>query len=316
MDIAALSERVFSVGQNHRSQRLIKAFRRCAGGQEHRFPCECRSAFCIFGTERSRQVNDDRYHLYTAAGRQWGSQDQRIHFGKDDFAIRSDIGVVFQTNLLDKLLTVKENLEVRGSFYGLSKSEWEPAFLRATQAAGVTEFLDRPYGKLSGGQKRRADIARALINTPKILFLDEPTTGLDPQTRKNVWDTIRKLQAEHGMTIFLTTHYMEEAASADYVVIIDEGEIIAEGTPDALRERYSSDVLKMRTETSSEVSRILDAHQVQYEVQKDLFRVKLAKTLDALPILEQCKTYLTYFEVVAGSMDDAFIAITGKQVQE
>ena len=236
--------------------------------------------------------------------------------GKDDFAIRSDIGVVFQTNLLDKLLTVKENLEVRGSFYGLSKSEWEPAFLRATQAAGVTEFLDRPYGKLSGGQKRRADIARALINTPKILFLDEPTTGLDPQTRKNVWDTIRKLQAEHGMTIFLTTHYMEEAASADYVVIIDEGEIIAEGTPDALRERYSSDVLKMRTGTVSEVSRILDAHQMQYELQKDLFRVKLAKTLDALPILEQCKTYLTYFEVVAGSMDDAFIAITGKQVQE
>ena len=236
--------------------------------------------------------------------------------GKDDFAIRSDIGVVFQTNLLDKLLTVKENLEVRGSFYGLSKADWESAFLRATQAAGVTEFLDRPYGKLSGGQKRRADIARALINTPKILFLDEPTTGLDPQTRKNVWDTIRKLQEEHGMTIFLTTHYMEEAANADYVVIIDEGEIIAEGTPDALRERYSSDVLKLRTEALAEVRSILDAHQAQYEVQKDLFRVKLAKTLDALPILEQCKTYLTYFEVVAGSMDDAFIAITGKQVQE
>lgn len=121
--------------------------------------------------------------------------------GKDDFAIRSDIGVVFQTNLLDKLLTVKENLEVRGSFYGLSKADWESAFLRATQAAGVTEFLDRPYGKLSGGQKRRADIARALINTPKILFLDEPTTGLDPQTRKNVWDTIRKLQADRKSVV-------------------------------------------------------------------------------------------------------------------
>ena len=146
--------------------------------------------------------------------------------------------------------------------------------------------------------------------------MDEPTTGLDPQTRKNVWDTIRKLQEEHGMTIFLTTHYMEEAANADYVVIIDEGEIIAEGTPDALRERYSSDVLKLRTEALAEVRSILDAHQAQYEVQQDLFRVKLGKTLDALPILEQCKPYLTYFEVVAGSMDDAFIAITGKQVQE
>ena len=214
-------------------------------------------------------------------------------------------------NLLRQLAYAQERLEWLGGY------DYESQTRKIAYGLGFTdEDLTKPASDFSGGQKTRINLAKALVRRPDFLFLDEPTTGLDPQTRKNVWDTIRKLQAEHGMTIFLTTHYMEEAANADYVVIIDEGEIIAEGTPDVLRERYSSDVLKMRTGTVSEVSRILDAHQMQYELQKDLFRVKLAKTLDALPILEQCKTYLTYFEVVAGSMDDAFIAITGKQVQE
>ena len=234
--------------------------------------------------------------------------------GENDFDIKSIIGVVFQTNLLDKLLTVRENLDVRGSFYGIPTSGLETAMLRATEAAGVTGFMDRPYGKLSGGQRRRADIARALINTPKILFLDEPTTGLDPQTRKNVWDMLRKLQAEHGMTIFLTTHYMEEAASADYVVIIDEGEVVAKGTPDELREAYSSDVLKLRSDRMAEVTRLLDSIPVRYELDQDVLKVKLDRTIDAIPILEKCKAYVSYFEVISGTMDDAFIAITGKEL--
>lgn len=234
--------------------------------------------------------------------------------GEDDFDIKSIIGVVFQTNLLDKLLTVRENLDVRGSFYGIPTSGLETAMQRATEAAGVAGFMDRPYGKLSGGQRRRADIARALINTPKILFLDEPTTGLDPQTRKNVWDMLRKLQAEHGMTIFLTTHYMEEAASADYVVIIDEGEVVAKGTPDELREAYSSDMLKLRSDRMDEVTRLLDSIPIRYELDQDVLKVKLDRTIDAIPILEQCKPYVSFFEVISGTMDDAFIAITGKEL--
>jgi len=147
--------------------------------------------------------------------------------GKQDDKIRKNIGIVFQDNLLDNLLTVKENLYTRGSFYGLSKKELLVAVEKAARAADVESFYNRPYGKISGGQRRRADIVRALVNTPKILFLDEPTTGLDPQTRKSVWDTIRNLQKGTGMTVFLTTHYMEEAAKADYVAVIDNGQISA-----------------------------------------------------------------------------------------
>ena len=149
--------------------------------------------------------------------------------GKNDDKIRQCIGVVFQDSILDNLLTVKENLFTRGSFYGMTQKQLAEAVKKAAEAADVLSFINRPYGKLSGGQRRRADIARALVNTPKVLFLDEPTTGLDPQTRKSVWDTIRNLQKDTGMTVFLTTHYMEEAAGADYVAIIDNGLISAKG---------------------------------------------------------------------------------------
>ncbi len=135
--------------------------------------------------------------------------------GHEDGAIRASIGAVFQDNLLDNLLTVEENLRTRGSFYGLKGKTLEAAAKKAAEITGVTELMKRPYGKLSGGQRRRCDISRALVHTPKILFLDEPTTGLDPQTRKAVWETITSLQKETGMTVFLTTHYMEEAAGAD-----------------------------------------------------------------------------------------------------
>lgn len=120
----------------------------------------------------------------------------------------------------------------------------DAAVRKAADATGISELLNRPYGKLSGGQRRRCDIARALVHTPKILFLDEPTTGLDPQTRRSVWETVTRLQRETDMTIFLTTHYMEEAAEADYVVVIDNGVIAAKGTPTALKESYASDKLK------------------------------------------------------------------------
>lgn len=154
--------------------------------------------------------------------------------GKEDSKIRSSIGVVFQGHHLDDLLTVRENLLSRGSFYGLQGKALHEAVEQAAQEAEVTDFLHRPYGKLSGGQRRRADIARALVNRPQILFLDEPTTGLDAQTRRNVWDRIHELQKEKGMTVFLTTHYMEEAASADYVIVIDHGKIAAKGTRPSL----------------------------------------------------------------------------------
>ncbi len=235
---------------------------------------------------------------------------------KADQDIRKSIGVVFQESILDSLLTVRENLEMRASFYGLHGGNLRSAVKKAAAAAEVESFLDRPYGKLSGGQRRRADIARALVNTPKVLFLDEPTTGLDPQTRKSVWDTIRSLQMKEGMTVFLTTHYMEEAAGADYVAVIDSGLITAKGTPAELRDRYSSDHLKIEPKDMDTLQAYLNEKSIAWSEAGGMVSVSLKKTTDALPILKDCEELISVFEVIAGSMDDAFIAITGKGIRE
>jgi multidrug/hemolysin transport system ATP-binding protein len=236
--------------------------------------------------------------------------------GKEDDKIRPIIGTVFQENVLDRLLTVKENLIIRGSFYYSNRNDLMAAVDNAAQSTGVTAYLDRPYGKLSGGQRRRADIARALVNTPKILILDEPTTGLDPQTRQNVWQAIEHLRKEKQMTIFLTTHYMEEAAQADYVVVIDNGSIAAKGTPSQLKEQYSTDHLIINTSHIKEIINLLKPMGYTYDLKGDTIKVKLDSTLQALPVLEQCKDKISGFQVIEGNMDDAFISITGKEIRE
>ncbi len=235
---------------------------------------------------------------------------------KDDAKIRESIGVVFQDSILDSLLTVKENLSGRAAFYGLRGEKLKQAVKRAAHEAEVESFLDRPYGKLSGGQRRRADIARALVNTPKILFLDEPTTGLDPQTRQSVWNTIRSLQKQEGVTVFLTTHYMEEAAGADYVAVIDKGLITAKGTPAELKDRYSSDQLKIKPTDMDALKAYLRGLNISCETAGGMVSVPLKRTVDALPILKGCEELISVFEVLSGSMDDAFIAITGKGIRE
>lgn len=235
--------------------------------------------------------------------------------GQEDSKIRSAIGVVFQGHLLDDLLTVRENLLTRGSFYGLAGSDLHEAVVQAAEATEALDFLDRPYGKLSGGQRRRADIARALVNRPQILFLDEPTTGLDAQTRRNVWGCIRELQEETGMTVFLTTHYMEEAAKADYVIVIDHGEIAAKGTPAQLKARYATDQLRLHVAHRKELTHVLEELSLSYEEQADIITIAIASTLDALPIIERCREHISGFEVLQGTMDDAFIGITGKEIR-
>ena len=236
--------------------------------------------------------------------------------GKDDNAIRQSIGAVFQDGLLDPLLTVSENLSIRAGFYGLRGKQLDKTIREIAERMGIQEILKRPYGKLSGGQRRRCDIARALVNTPKILFLDEPTTGLDPQTRKSVWETIAKLQRDTGMTIFLTTHYMEEAAEADYVIVIDNGSIVAKGTPSDLKERFTSDKLTLTTKEPEQLAQRLSSDGFAPEVVANRVTLRVANTLAALPILETYKDAITGFTVTTGTMDDAFIAITGKEIRE
>ncbi len=235
---------------------------------------------------------------------------------KDNSLIREKIGVVFQNGILDPLLTVRENLQIRASFYKMTSSQLKDAVAQAAKSARAEDFLDRKYGVLSGGQKRRADIARALVHTPEILFLDEPTTGLDPQTRKSIWDTVKNLQKQQDLTVFLTTHYMEEAANADYICIIDEGLIAAHDSPSKLREKYSKDQLVMRTLNLNALCGILKSNSIKYAIKSDTICVSLNKTIDALPILELCRSFIDGFEVKSGSMDDAFIAITGKELHD
>jgi len=203
----------------------------------------------------------------------------------------------------------------RGSLYGLRDEELEERVAWAAAAAGTDEYVDRRYGKLSGGQKRRADIARALISKPRLLMLDEPTTGLDPQTRKNIWNAILRLREEEGVTVFLTTHYMEEAEGADHVVIIDHGRIAAEGTPSELKEKYASDVLVLSSANSGALTDRLTRDGVAHEFRGDRVRIRLGCTKDAIALLNRYEDLIDTLEVKMGTMDDAFIGITGDAIR-
>ncbi|MGL5255371.1 MAG: ATP-binding cassette domain-containing protein [Brevinema sp.] len=238
-----------------------------------------------------------------------------LNIHSDSQKIRQMIGVVFQDSVLDSLLTVRENLNIRAGLYTNDKAEIKNAVYQVAQAVDLGEFIDQPYGKLSGGQRRRSDIARALINTPKILFLDEPTTGLDPQTRKNVWDTIRRIQDKTGMTVFLTTHYMEEAAQSDFVMVIDHGKIVAKGTPTELKTKYAMDTLRLAISDEIPLRKVLQELALDFSQIAGEFVVRISDTKSAIPILEQCEKYISGFQVLQGTMDDAFIEITGKELR-
>ena len=234
--------------------------------------------------------------------------------GRDDDRIRACIGVVFQQSLLDPMLTVRENLELRARFYGMSHKAARLAAKNAAQSVGAEDFYNRRYGNLSGGQRRRADIARALVNTPKILFLDEPTTGLDPKTRREVWETVSRLQANSGVTVFLTTHYLEEAAEADYAIIIEKGHIVAKGTPDALKEQYSTDKLRILPSDPERARAIITGLGHDFEEKAGVLHLSMNDAMDSLPLLNALGDAAATFEVIHGTMDDVFLNITGKEI--
>lgn len=259
--------------------------------------------------------------------------------GKEDEKIRENIGVVWQGNCLDDRLTVKENLYVRGSLYGYTGTGLRENVERVCDRLRLEDVYNRQYGKLSGGQKRRCELWAALINTPKVLFLDEPTTGLDPATRRLVWESLDTLRKEDGMTVFLTTHYMEEAAKAGHIAIIDSGKIREFGTPFELKEKYARDKLRfwpkqgrfeqvrsMLENISGRDSATGGAHNMtgrdnessseKISREQDNVTVSLSCSMDALPVLKRLEDYIAGFELVQGSMDDAFLNVTGKSLAE
>lgn len=236
---------------------------------------------------------------------------------EDYIAIKKDIGIVFQTSVLDRDLTVKENLDVRSSFYGLSRAERRRNVDEIVQLLSLEPLLKRPIKNLSGGQQRRVDIARAMVHRPRLLILDEPTTGLDPKTRLTVWSLIDRVRVETGMTVFLTTHYLEEAELAGYVVIMDKGCIIAEGTPHELKSRYSSDYLisHMKPDRAFEVALGKLGYTFAYDHEKKAYRIVIGSSAAAKRLLTDFDEYTRDIEIVKGSMDDVFLNVTGRNIQ-
>lgn len=223
--------------------------------------------------------------------------------------ITKEIGVVYQTSALDAKLSVKDNLTSRASLYGITGKTAKERIAALSEMLDFKELLPRTFEKLSGGQKRRVDVARALIHNPKILILDEPTTGLDPEARKLLWNVVTNLRKSRNMTVFLTTHYMEEAADADYVVILDKGKIAAEGTPLSLKNEYTGDFV---TIYNAEEEKVKDLG-LPYEKIRDAFRVSVKDTAEARDLIIKNPALFTDFEITKGKMDDVFLSATGKK---
>ena len=240
-----------------------------------------------------------------------------MQLGKNDDEIRKKIGVVYQNNCLDERLTVKENLFIRGALYESNKKKLDENVARVCEALQLEEVYNRRFGKLSGGWKRRCEIARALLHAPEILFLDEPTTGLDPATRKIVWESIGRLREEENMTIFLTTHYMEEAARASHIAIIDAGEIKEYGTPFSLKEAYAKDKLNLmpKSDRQSALKEYLTRQGIAYRQKEEILQIGVKNSMAALPLLNEADSMIEGFEVVQGSMDDVFLNVTGRKLE-
>ena len=227
--------------------------------------------------------------------------------------IKRNIGIVFQNSVLDKKLTVLDNLKYRAALYGITGSAFKSALDETVEMFDLKEILKRPLHKLSGGQKRRIDIARALIHKPRLLILDEPTTGLDPKTRINMWNIVEKLRKENGLTVFLTTHYMEEASESDYVVIIDSGKIVAEGSPHNLKNKFASDFIKFYNHREA-AQKYFSTQGYRFKNERDFTEIELSGTEEVSKFFKEKPELFDDFEVLKGNMDNVFLKVTGKDL--
>ncbi len=288
---------------------LVKQYKQTPVVQDISFDVPTGSVFAFLGTNgagKSTTINCIVTTLQPTSGEIYVLGKK---IGKDDTAIKQNIGVVFQSSILDPLLTVRENIRIRGSFY-TNSIDFDNRIEELIDLIDMKEFIDRRYGMLSGGQKRRSDIARALYHNPSILFLDEPTTGLDPKSRETVWQLIRDLQKKQGKTVFLTTHYMEETENADNVVIINKGTIVSTGTPQQLRSKYSQNILRLEAKDPDKLSTRLSKQKIFYKiVEGGVFVVHPPSSESALNILHSIKPDIIDFEFRHGNMDDVFLKL-------
>ena len=230
---------------------------------------------------------------------------------KDSNYIKNKIGVVFQDSVLDQTLSVYENLKYRASLYDITGDEFKKRFEELSKMFELNEIKSQKIKSLSGGQRRRVDIARAIIHNPEFLILDEPTTGLDPNTRKKLWNIIRDLREQNGMTVFLTTHYMEEAADADFIIIIEKGKIITEGTPLDLKNKYAKDTISIYNVEEKDVMKL----KLPYTKIRDGFKLEVDNTSVATDLIIKNKDIFKDYEIIKGKMDDVFLNATGNELE-
>ncbi|MCL1808010.1 MAG: ABC transporter ATP-binding protein [Oscillospiraceae bacterium] len=238
-----------------------------------------------------------------------------LYEGSPDFAAYKDkIGVVFQNNILDDLLTVEENLQTYGTLYINAAKRAKARIGEIVEMLSLGGVLGQRFNTLSGGQKRKAEIARALIMSPEILFLDEPTTGLDPKTRAEVWGLIHQLKDQNGLTVFLTTHYMEETALADHVAIIDKGRMIAAGSPAELKSQYTYDKLFVTPADAGTFAEQLRELNIEATKTADTYTIRINDTADSIELLYKLKDNIRFYEMLKGSMDDVFLNVVGEKL--
>jgi len=235
---------------------------------------------------------------------------------KEQHAVRNVIGVVFQDSTLDQKMTVEENLRMHCHFYHIPRSKMNQRINFALETVNLKSSKKALVSSLSGGMKRRVEIARSLLHLPKVLFLDEPTTGLDPQSRNSIWNDLVKLQQENNMTIFLTTHYMDEAEICDKVAVIDQGKIIAYDKPNVLKKRYTTDKAYIETKNSEALTKLLMEASIPYTNQRDHYVVEIDDFSTLMNVIDEHRTYITDLEVKKGTLNDMFLEITGRDIRE
>ncbi|MCL2706979.1 MAG: ATP-binding cassette domain-containing protein [Dehalococcoidia bacterium] len=231
-------------------------------------------------------------------------------------SVRSAIGVVFQDSTLDKKMTIEENLKMHCVFYKVPRNEVEERIRFVLTLVDLLDVRRKTVAALSGGMKRRVEIARGLIHYPKVLFLDEPTTGLDPQTRARVWEYVIKLQREKNITIFLTTHYMDEAEICSKVAVIDHGKIIAHDTPFNLKKHHTKDRAYVTTSNPLLLEKLLDERNIKHTLKEKYHRIDVENKADLLHILSECKGDISDIEIRKGTLNDVFLEITGREIRE
>jgi multidrug/hemolysin transport system ATP-binding protein len=288
-------------------QNLVKSYGSVRAVDDVSFDVEDGATFAFLGTNGAGKSTTINCITTLKAPTSGSVRVAGLEVGRHDIDIRKSIGVVFQESLLDPALSVRENLLLRAAFYGIDSKEALRRIGELSELLELGEFLGRRYKNLSGGQRRRADIVRALLHRPRILFLDEPTTGLDPDSRERVWSTVVDLQQNLELTVFLTTHYMEEAERSDLVAIIDHGRIVTSGTPTELRSEYAKDELRL---TLTDAAAFDERFGADAEHKGDERYLPVATSREAMDVLKEFDADVIDFEFRHGTMDDVFLNIT------